>query len=69
MKLNIGNDTVIHFDVRSGSSPSVSGLNVLGCEVNLPMLVCNRLWIIRYKRWSGKNFQATTKHQQAQQAE
>ena len=53
MKLHVGNNAVIQRDVRRSSRPAVSRFGVLRGQIQFPMLVGNRFWIVGHKRWPG----------------
>src|ERR1035437_2185453 len=57
MKLNVGNNAIVQFKMRRSSRPAAGGFSMLRGDVKFPMLIVNRLWIIRRKRRPGQSRQ------------
>ena len=53
MKLHIGNNTIIHLDMRRSSRPVARGLGVLRRDVEFPMPILDRFRVIRCERRAG----------------
>jgi len=58
MKLHIGYDTIIHFEMGACARSVVRLKSIDGCNIEFPMFVINRSRIVRVERWSGIGEQA-----------
>jgi hypothetical protein len=54
VKLHIGDDAVIQFDVRGGAGPAVRRLGMLGSDIKFPVLIIHRFRVIGDKRRTGE---------------